>query len=120
MVAKGEYSLEPTLHFKNASGYLVIKLWSPVNKVKSITIKANNENIKIAGKAKLILDEDGFPTVTMTENGSNSITLNCLRDEEGVVLGTDSDNATEFWFALPPVNIEGGITLRSHAMKFSR
>ena len=111
MVAKGEYSLEPDLHFKNASGYLVIKLYSPVNKVKSITVKANNENIKISGKAKLILDEEGIPSVTMTENGTNSITLNCLREGEGVALGTDSDNATEFWFALPPVTIEGGINV---------
>ena len=44
----------------------------------------------------------------MTNNASQSITLNC---GDGVLLGEDKEHATQFWFALPVTTFENGITI---------
>lgn len=96
-----------TLHFKNICGYLKLKFYGDDVTVKSIELKGNN-NEKLAGAATIRAIVGDIPTVTMTNNASQSITLNCC---DGVLLGEDKEHATQFWFALPVTTFENGITI---------
>lgn len=96
-----------TLHFKNLCGYLKLKFYGDEITVKSIELKGNN-NEKLAGAATIRAIVGDIPTVTMTNNASQSITLNC---GNGVLLGEDKEHATQFWFALPVTTFENGITI---------
>ena len=96
-----------TLHFKNLCGYLKLKFYGDDVTVKSIELKGNN-NEKLAGAATIRAIVGDIPTVTMTNNASQSITLNC---GNGVLLGEDKEHATQFWFALPVTTFENGITI---------
>ena len=111
MIATGDtYLSEDVQHFRNACGYLVIKLYGRAT-VKSITLSAADGVAKIAGKATIVTDENKIPVVTMSNDASSYITLDCSNGGGGVALGALAMNATEFWFALPPVNIKGGIKI---------
>ena len=111
MIATGDsYLSEDVQHFRNACGYLVIKLYGRAT-VKSITLSAADGVAKIAGKATIVTDENKIPVVSMSNDASSYITLDCSNGGGGVALGALAMNATEFWFALPPVNIKGGIKI---------
>ena len=110
MIATGETSSSDEVqHFRNACGYLVIKLYGNAT-VKNITLSAVEGVSKIAGKATIVTDENKIPVATMSDEASTSVTLDCSNNG-GVVLSTDKNDPTEFWFALPPVNIKGGIKI---------
>lgn len=104
MVAAGTHTYDENFRFRNACGYLVIKLYGENITVKSIELTALGGE-KIAGKGLITASNDAVPTVKMTDEGSSTITLNC---GEGVALGAD---ATEFWFAMPPVTFEEGFKI---------
>ncbi len=116
MVAAGEGNVDAKLQFRNACGYLVIKLWgvatngNPTN-IKSITLSSVSGLDKIAGKASVIADKQEAPIITMADDASTSVTLDCDPEGRGVNLGVDKENATEFWFCLPPVTFNGGIKI---------
>ena len=95
------------LQFRNACGYLVLKLYGNNTKVKSIALSSRTGNEKIAGAATIVAKSNAAPVTTMSDAAGSTVTLNC--GDEGVTLGTDAANATEFWFMLPPVTFEGGI-----------
>lgn len=108
MVAVGESATDDKLFFKNACGYLVVKLYNESGTtVKSLVLKGNNEE-KIAGAATITATHAGVPSVTMADTATTSVTIDC---GEGVELGTTAETATEFWFALPETTFEGGITI---------
>ena len=107
MVAAGKHALDDNLRFRNACGYLVIKLYGENITVKSIELTALGGE-KIAGKGLITASNDAVPTVKMTDEGSSTITLNC---GSGVTLGADKANATEFWFAMPPTIFEEGFKI---------
>ena len=109
MVAAEKDNGDDKLYFRNACGYLVIKLYGNTT-VKNITLSAVDGVSKIAGKAGIVTDENKIPVATMSDDASTSVTLDCSNNG-GVVLSTDQNNPTEFWFALPPVNIKGGIKI---------
>ena len=109
MIATGDNSAGEMLKFRNACGYLVIKLYGKAT-VKSITLSAVDGVSKIAGKATIVTDENKIPVATMSDDASTSITLDCSNNG-GVALSTDQNEPTEFWFALPPVEIKGGIRI---------
>ena len=109
MVAAEKDNGDDKLYFRNACGYLVIKLYGNTT-VKNITLSAVDGVSKIAGKATIVTDENKIPVATMSDEASTSVTLDCSNNG-GVVLSTDQNNPTEFWFALPPVNIKGGIKI---------
>ena len=71
-------------------------------------MKGNNHE-KIAGKATLTATYDGIPVVSMTEDATETITLD--GGEKGVKMGISADEATAFWMVLPPVTFEKGITV---------
>ena len=110
MVAAGTHNSDDNLYFRNACGYLVIKLYGST-KVKSITLSSVSGTDKIAGPAVVVASSDAAPVVTLTEEASTAVTLDCSNGGEGVQLGGDKEHATEFWFALPPVSFTDGIKI---------
>ena len=114
MVAVGKNNTDDDLYFRNACGYLVIKLYAPeVNgkptKIKSLTLSSVSGMDKIAGAATVV--QDTFPQITMADDASSSVTLDCSNGGEGVTLGTSAEEATAFWFCLPPVTFTDGIKI---------
>ena len=116
MVAAGKNNSDDNLYFRNACGYLVIKLYgngtdgNPTH-IKSLTLSSLNGDVKIAGSAVVVASNDAAPVITMADNASTAVTLDCINDDAGVALGADAEHATEFWFCLPPVSFTGGIKI---------
>ena len=106
MVAATENKQDNFLQFKNLCGYVVVKLYGEGN-VTSIKLEGNNGE-KISGKADVQAAFGTLPSVTMSEEATTSITLDC---GEGVALGTTAESATEFWFCVPPVTFSKGFTV---------
>lgn len=106
MVAATENKNDMLLQFKNLCGYIVVKLYGS-GTVTSIKLESNNEE-KISGKADVRAAYGVLPSVTMSEETTTSITLDC---GEGVTLGTTAETATEFWFCVPPVTFSKGFTV---------
>lgn len=108
MIAVTENLEDTFLAFKNACGYLKLKLYAPEGGiVKSIEVKGNN-NEKIAGAATATIAFGEVPVVTMADDATTSITLDC---GEGVSLATTAETATEFWMVIPEVTFTSGITI---------
>ncbi len=108
MIAVTENLEDTFLAFKNACGYLKLKLYNADGVcIKSIEIKGNNGE-KIAGKATATMEFGGEPSLVMADDTTESITLDC---DDGVLLGTTAETATEFWFVVPETTFEGGVTI---------
>ena len=99
---KNDYSL----CFKNLCGYLVLRLYGS-DKIKSITLKGNKGE-RISGQAAVSALYGHSPEMTMSESAGNSITLECVTS---VQIGGTMEDATEFWFCVPPVTFTGGFTV---------
>lgn len=95
------------LQFKNAGGYLEFKLYGEGISVKRIQLRGNNGE-KLAGDALITMPLGGLPTVTMLDNATEEVTLEC---ETPVALGTSQNDYTVFWFVLPPTSFTKGITV---------
>lgn len=106
MVAVTEDKNDMLLQFKNLCGYVVIKLYGS-GIVTSIKLEGNNGE-KISGKASVQAVYGELPSVTMSEDATTSIILDCV---EGVTLGSTAETATEFWFCVPPVTFSKGFTI---------
>ena len=104
MVAVTESTDDTYVAFKNACGYLKLKLYGDTM-VKSIIIKGNN-NEKIAGAATIDMVYGGTPVLTMANNATNLITLSC---GSGIMLNNNAP--TEFWIVIPPVEFSKGFTI---------
>lgn len=107
MVSAGNNLSDNNLYFRNACGYLIVKLYGEGVKVKNIKLTALGGE-KLSGKAHIVAKQDAAPLVEMGSGATSTVTLNC---GDGVALGADSANATEFWFALPPVTFENGLRI---------
>ena len=108
MVAVTENLEDTFLSFKNVGGYLKVKLYSDATAVvKSIAIRGNNGE-KISGAATVAMTYGETPQFTMATGATGSITLDC---GEGVMLSSDAENPTEFWFVVPPTEFSKGITI---------
>ena len=59
---------------------------------------------------------DAAPVITMADDASTAVTLDCINNDAGVALGADAQNATEFWFCLPPVTFTDGIKITVNDM----
>lgn len=106
MVAATESKEDNFLQFKNLCGYVVVKLYGE-GTVTSIKLEGNDGE-KISGKADVQVAYGILPSVTMSEEATTSITLDC---GEGVTLGTTAETATEFWFCVPPLTFSKGFTI---------
>ena len=96
--------------FKNVGGYLTFILYGDDVTISSITLKGNSGET-IAGDMSVTI-EDGADPVSSFLSGkyystSTEITLTC---EPAVKLGATSGEGTAFWFVVPPVPFEHGLT----------
>ena len=107
MMAVTKNTSDNFLAFKNLCGYLKLKFYGNDVTVKSISVKGNNGE-KIAGKATVSMAYGSEPTITMGDDATDTITIDC---GEGVVLSNDAANPTTFWVVIPEITFEGGITI---------
>ena len=106
MVAVTESVNDTFLSFKNVGGYLKIRLYGE-GTVKSIELSGNNGE-KIAGNANITATYGGVPKISMADDATESIILDC---GDGVELSADAESPTEFWFVVPPMEFSKGITI---------
>ena len=104
MVAVTESLEDHVLRFKNVLGAVKFQFKGTAT-VQSVSLKGNNGEV-LAGVAT-VTAHDGFetPSIVMAEGGAAELVLDC---GEGVKLGNE---ATNFVFALPPVQFEKGFTV---------
>ena len=108
MVAVTANADDNILRFKNACGYLKLKLYADNDAtVKSIELKGN-QGEKLAGGATITAIYDQTPVVAMSNGATTTITLDC---GDGVMLGNTKDSATQFWFVLPETTFEKGFAI---------
>lgn len=111
------------LSFRNACGYVVIKLYGRNVTVKTVQLHANPRDSeskpRICGKLYNIdVDTDGNLNYRKTnptwEYWQNMVEVNCVDSDnpQGVRISEDPNNPTEFWFALPPMVLKDGFFLR--------
>lgn len=106
MVAKTK---DNTLIFKNAGGYLTLRLYGNRSmSVSSITLKSNRGEI-LAGPGMIDFSGEA-PSLTMA-GGDDAIDELRLFCKDVVDLDTSSENCKEFWFVLPPMTFSGGFTV---------
>ena len=109
MVAITENVEDTFLYFKNVGGYIKLQLYGNDVTVKSISLTGNNGE-KIAGKATITAVYNEAPVVTMADDATTSITLDC--GEKGVKIGATAKRATAFWLVVPPTIFEKGFTIK--------
>ena len=108
MIAVTENIEDTFLSFKNACGYLKLNLYNVDGaSLKSLTVKGNNDE-KIAGAATVAMTFGDTPEVTMSNDATTAVTLDCGK---GIALGTTSETATALWIVLPETTFEKGITI---------
>ena len=108
MVAVTKDTDDTFLMFKNVGGYLKLQLYGDDVTVKSITLTGNNHE-KIAGNATITPVYGEAPIVTMADDATTSIMLDC--GEKGVKIASSAEEATAFWVVVPPTIFEKGITI---------
>ena len=108
MLAVTENVEDTFLGFKNACGYLKLKLYNPEGAtIKSVEVKGNGDE-KVAGAATATIAFGEVPQLTMADDATTTIALDC---GDGVALGTTAEAATEFWVVIPETTFESGITI---------
>ena len=108
MLAVTENLEDTFLAFKNACGYLKLKLYNAEGaSIKSIEVKGNNGE-RLAGAATATITFGEAPVLAMADDATTLVTLNC---GEGVALGTTAETATEFWVVLPATTFAEGLTI---------
>ena len=112
MLAVTENLEDTSLSFKNTCGYLKLKLYNSKGvTIKSIEVKGNKDE-KIAGTTTATIVFGELPELTLSDDASTSVTLNCGK---GVTLGTTAETATEFWIVLPVTTFAEGLTITATA-----
>ena len=109
MIAVTENLEDTFLAFKNACGYLKLKLYGDNVTLASIEIKGNNGE-KIAGAATATIAFGEAPQLAMADDATTSVTIDC---GEGVTLGATAETATEFWVVLPETTFTKGLTIKA-------
>jgi len=106
MVAATKNKDDNFLSFNNLCGFLRVMLYGE-DVVKSISFTGKNGE-KIAGPAKVSLVYGEEPELTIFDSATEKITLDC---GSGVELGKTEDEATSFWFVIPPITFSKGYTV---------
>lgn len=107
MVAVTANAEDNVLRFKNACGYLKLKLYADNATVKSIELKGNRGE-KLSGSATITAEYDANPVVTMNSDATTTIKLDC---GDGVELSSDADKPTTFLFVIPAITFAEGFTM---------
>lgn len=95
---------EMNLTFKNVLGGLKLQLKGTAT-IASISITGNNDEI-LCGDAEVTVPTEGTPSINLTNAAAKMVTLNC-----GAGVTLDSETATSFIIALPPMTMTGGFTV---------
>ena len=107
MVAVTENKEDKLLMFKNVCGYFEFSLYGEDVTVESIAFSGNN-NEKLAGNATITATHDGTSSLAFADDATTTLTLDC---GEGVELSENENNPTKFWFVVPAMTYEKGITI---------
>ena len=105
MVAVSE---SETLYFKNIGGYLVVPIWGEGAAIASVTLIAGNDE-PLAGPATVYAGPESDPEVMMAPEAVSEIVVKCAQP---VTVGKTEDEATEFWFVVPPTFFEEGFGIK--------
>lgn len=108
MVAVTKDAKDTELEFKNICGFIKFRAFG-FDVIKDLTISGNNGE-SISGEAKVTARFGTSPTIEMGPSARTSVTIDCGK---GAWLGSLPSAATTFWIALPPVNFQGGITIKA-------
>ena len=92
------------LKFKNVLGGLKLQLKGTAS-IASISI-SGNQNEVLCGAALVTVSDGSTPSINLTDATAKTVTLDC---DDGVQLNTDI--ATPFVIALPPMTMTGGFTV---------
>ena len=107
MVAVTSGEADDALRFKSLCGYLKLKLYGENVVVKSVKVQGNDSE-KIAGSATIRATYGSELTTIMAANATTSVVMDC---GDGVALGKDEANATQFWLVIPVTTFEKGFTI---------
>ena len=108
MVAASE---NENLKFRNACGFLKVRLWGDASApVSMVYIQGNNGEI-ISGY-RVVTVSPGEAPVSEPDTQYNTYEYVAVVDDSGsLYLGETAEDAVEFWLAIPPVSFTEGITL---------
>ena len=95
---------DKNLKFKNVLGGLKLQLKGTAT-ITSITVTGNNNEI-LCGDAKVTTTYGGVPSISLSDASAKTVTLDC-----GAGVTLDSETATPFIIALPPMTMTGGFTV---------
>ena len=92
------------LKFKNVLGGLKLQLKGTAS-IASISITGNNNEV-LCGAAEVTVANGNIPSINLTDASAKTVTLDC-----GAGVALDSETATPFIIALPPITMTGGFTV---------
>ena len=104
MTAVTSSTEDMNLKFKNVLGGLKLQLKGTAT-ITSITVTGNNNEL-LCGDAEVTVAYGGTPSISLTDAAAKTVTLDC---GSGVALNTET--ATPFIVALPPIIMTGGFTV---------
>lgn len=116
MVAITSGEVDTDLKFQNLCGFLRLRLYGDDVTVRNITLYSNYDQ-PISGKAIVVAKYDSTPTLTMSDSGDTWSHIDLRCGEEGVKIGTTPEEATDFWFVVPPTILENGFQFSVHDME---
>lgn len=92
------------LKFKNVLGGLKLQLKGTAS-IASISITGNNNEV-LCGAAEVTVANGNTPSINLTDASAKTVTLDC-----GAGVALDSETATPFIIALPPMTMTSGFTV---------
>ena len=95
------------LKFKNVCGYLMLKLYGDDINVSNVTLSANGRE-GLCGGMYVSMVPGEVPVIERFLQEGSSLAIMCTSP---VKLGSTAEEATEFWFVVPPVTMASGFTV---------
>ena len=92
------------LKFKNVLGGLKLQLKGTAS-IASISITGNNNEV-LCGATEVTVANGDTPSINLTDASAKTVTLDC-----GAGVALNSEIATSFIIALPPITMTGGFTV---------
>lgn len=92
------------LKFKNVLGGLKLQLKGTAS-IASISITGNNNEV-LCGATEVTVAKGDTPSINLTDASVKTVTLDC-----GAGVALNSETATPFIIALPPITMTGGFTV---------
>lgn len=104
MAAVTSTTADMNLKFKNVLGGLKLQLKGSAA-IASIRITGNNNEI-LCGEAEVTVTNGSTPSISLSDASAKTVTLDC-----GAGVALNSETATPFIIALPPITMTGGFTV---------